>query len=209
MGTIWGGTGATAFGSGAISDWPVIMLKGFISYAREDQAGCDKLLRQLKPLERNGSITFWADQAVDPGDVWHDSIIRALDEADIALFLASPDMCFSDFIFEIELPLAIERWKRGTLSIIPVLLRPCLWDVNAGPCLGQLQATPGNKKTISSYASEDEGYFVAAQHIKRIVESKLADSRKRPTTIKRAAQSTLSNTPEKGADGTDRKYPLH
>ena len=162
-----------------------IMLKGFISYAHEDQNGCNKLLRQLKPLERNGSISFWADQSIEPGGQWKERIMQALAEADIALFLASPDMCYSDFIFDVELPFALQRWKAGTLSVIPVILRPCLWDTDQVISLGQLQAVPERSRAISTFASEDEGYYEAAQHIMKVVEQKLASNsgRERPDNV--------------------------
>lgn len=141
------------------------MRKGFISYAHEDGAMCQHLLRQLKPLERAGIATFWADYAVEAGDPWKEKIEAALQAADVALFLVSPDMFWSDFIWNIELPQACERSRNDNLQLIPVILRPCLWQVDRNVCLPSVQAVPRGGVPISQFSRVDDGYHAAVDAI--------------------------------------------
>lgn len=92
---------------------------------------CRELRKQLEPLAMEGVIEFWADHAVEPGDPWRDEILAALHAAEVALFLISPEVWWSEFIRNVELRIACERASKGELVIIPVILRPCLWRVHS------------------------------------------------------------------------------
>jgi hypothetical protein len=141
-------------------------VKGFISYAHEDEDMFRKLHKQLRPFERAGKVSFWADRSIGAGDSWHDEISKALDAAQVALFLVSPDMFASDFILNVELPHACRRAGRGELIVIPVILHLCCWQMEfEGYCLSKRQAVPLLGKPISKHANPDEGYHDAAKRI--------------------------------------------
>jgi hypothetical protein len=141
-------------------------IQGFISYAHEDEAMCRELQKQLKPLERAGKARFWADHGIGPGDDWHAEILKALDAAKVALFLVSPDMMCSKFIFDVELLLAAGRQKNDDFILIPVILRPCIWDFRyEGYNLADYQAVPEFGRPITQYRNRDAGYHDAAARI--------------------------------------------
>jgi hypothetical protein len=77
----------------------------------------------LKPLAAKG-VRVWADTSIEAGDSWSGEIDEAIEQAFAALLLVSPDFLASDFIVERELP-ALNR--RGA-TLVPVLVRACLWD---------------------------------------------------------------------------------
>jgi hypothetical protein len=141
-------------------------VRGFISYAREDEDMCRALLTQLRPFERTGKIKFWADHYIQPGEDWHQEIIKALNAAHVAIFLVSGHMFASEFIWEEELPRACRRVERGDLVVIPVILRPVTWTIRVpGYCLARLQAVPRNAVPISKHPQPDEAYNDAARRI--------------------------------------------
>ncbi len=68
------------------------MLKGFISYAHADRDLCDMFFKQVNMLKHGRLAEFWADHGIEPGDPWEKVILDQLKQADICLFLISPDM---------------------------------------------------------------------------------------------------------------------
>src|SRR5260370_37614639 len=119
------------------------MLKGFISYAHADRRLCNQLCKQLNLLKLSGLAAFWADHGIEPGDPWKDLILEQLEQAQVALFLISPDMFWSEFIRNDEWPLARRRMNDGNLLVIPVILRAtALWGRAFGGELGARQAVP-------------------------------------------------------------------
>lgn len=142
------------------------MIKGFISYAHEDQAICSQLRRQLSPFELSGQASFWADRRIEAGDDWRDEILGALDAAEVALFLVSGDFFTSDFIWNVELPRACERSLEGQLIVIPVIVRPVVWRFNHDRyCLPKCQAVPRDAVPISHFPNPEDGLHDAARRI--------------------------------------------
>jgi hypothetical protein len=151
------------------------MLRGFISYthadADADDGVYDMLRKQLNMLEDNGIAAFWADHGIDAGDPWKDVILDQLKQAQVALFLISPDMFWSDFIKKVEWPLARRRMRAGHLLVIPVILRDTvLWERSFNGELGRLQAVPRGAKPIAESPSPNGAYAEAARMIARRIE---------------------------------------
>jgi flagellar basal body-associated protein FliL len=42
----------------------------FISYSHKDKKWREELEKHLKPFVRNGIITSWSDQQIEPGSKW-------------------------------------------------------------------------------------------------------------------------------------------
>jgi hypothetical protein len=124
------------------------------------------LRKRLKPVERATKVRFWADHGIAAGDEWRDEILKALDAAQVALFLVSPNMMASEFIWNVELPRACERAAKGELIVIPVILDLCIWQFAFdGYCLPKLQAAPRRGKPILKHAPRGDGYHDAAECI--------------------------------------------
>jgi hypothetical protein len=96
--------------------------KVFISYSHVDTAWLERLKRHLKPLVREGSLDYWDDTHIRPGDDWQQEIRTALDRAQVAVLLISADFFASDFIEETELPPLLAAAQAKGVRILPVIL---------------------------------------------------------------------------------------
>ena len=146
----------------------------FISYAREDEDLREKLEKQLAILRRQGLIETWHDRRIGAGSEWAGAIDRELEAADIILLLVSADFLASDYIYDIELKRAMERHEAGTATVIPVILRPCLWQRGD---FAKLQALPrdGEPVTSSKWPSQDAALNNVAEGIARVVEASVLE----------------------------------
>ena len=97
------------------------MPKVFVSYSHLD--GKDGVMTSLRPLEKLGLISLWADDRILSGDDWLKEINSALAEATAAVLLISPHFLASDFIMARELPVLLARAEAGRLTLLPVFLR--------------------------------------------------------------------------------------
>lgn len=104
------------------------MKKLFISYSSKDGAFMRRFVTHLEPLKREGMIDVWHDRMIEPGARWDDSIKDELESADIIVFLLSPDFIATSYVFDIEIPKALERFSNNQSKIFLVLLNPCGWD---------------------------------------------------------------------------------
>lgn len=70
----------------------------FISYAHSDKSWLDVLSKHLTVLAGSRSlISAWSDASILPGENWSDKIVDALNKADVAVLLVSPDYLVSEF----------------------------------------------------------------------------------------------------------------
>ena len=139
----------------------------FISYAHVDETYRDQLDKQLSILQRAGIVEIWHDRRLVAGDEWDHSIKAELERADIILLLVSPDFIASDYINDVEIERAMERHGAGMACVIPVILRPCKWEIAP---FAKLQALPKEAKAISKWPNLDEAYLDVANGIHRAAE---------------------------------------
>jgi small GTP-binding protein len=129
-------------------------LKLFISYSHKDEAFKDELVTMLTGLQRRDIVDVWQDRDIEAGDEWHQSIQDAMDNCDLALLLVSPDYLASRFIQDEEQPKLLQRRKEMQARVIPIIVRPCLWQND--PALGSLQALPKDGQPVITF-SKDNG----------------------------------------------------
>jgi len=94
----------------------------FISHSRKDKAWADRLRLHLGVFD--DSVDVWQDSSIRPGDNWMASIREAISNADAAILLISPDYLASEFVTEAEIPNLLKTSKKGTMMIMPVMVRP-------------------------------------------------------------------------------------
>jgi len=102
--------------------------KVFVSYSHKDKKWKDMLLSQLKVLEKENGISIWSDDQIDVGDDWFQKIQDAIEQATIGIFLVSTDFLNSDFIGKEEIPGLLEKRAKEGMWLIPILVRPCLFE---------------------------------------------------------------------------------
>lgn len=162
----------------------------FFCYAHEDEEFRQSLEKQLSALKRQGLIDVWHDRQVHAGSEWKDEINRHLNTAQVILLLVSPDFMDSDYINSIEMERAMERHQSGEAHVIPVILRPTLWQ---GALFGELQALPMDAIPVVSrqWHHQDEAFFSIAQGIKRVAESLIPLNKGKAKEIGEAEQRRM------------------
>ena len=132
--------------------------KVFISYSHKDKVWLERLQAHIKPLEKEGiikkgTISFWDDTKIKPGDLWRKEIQQALDSAKIAVLLVSADFLASDFITDHELPHLLSAAKDEGCTILSVNVKPSLFSYSI---LEQFQAVNSPSEPLSGLSEHEQ-----------------------------------------------------
>ena len=144
--------------------------KVFVSYSHRDEKYKNELVTMLAGLENQKIIKVWQDRRIEPGEEWYKAIRKAMRTCQVALLLVSQYFLASAFIQNEELPTLLEQRINNGLIVIPIIIRPCLWNKN--PILRNLQALPKDAKPIASVSSSsrrDQIWVDIAEAIERRV----------------------------------------
>jgi hypothetical protein len=144
---------------------PAAPLEVFLSYAREDEALSERLVKHLSVLKRQRVIRDRDKRQISAGTDWAGQLSEHLYTARIILVLVSPDFMGSDY-HNAELKIALERHDAGTARVIPVILRPTDWE---GTPLGKLQAVPKDAKPVILWEYQDQAFLDIVHSIRRVV----------------------------------------
>jgi len=139
----------------------------FFSYAHKDEHLRDQLANHLSILKWQHIITEWYDREISAGTEWAGKIDAHLNTARIILLLISSDFLASDYCYSIEVTRAMERHAAGEACVIPVILRPVVWQ---GAPFEKLQALPKNAIPVISWSDIDEAFTNVAEGIRKVVE---------------------------------------
>ena len=140
----------------------------FYSFSTKDESLRIQLETHLAMLKREKLIREWHFQKIPPGTAFRDEIDKHLTTARIILLLVSADFLASDYCYTIEMKRAIERHKKGSAVVIPIILRECDWD--KAP-FADLEALPKNAKPVTSWRDKDKAFTDIAKGIRRTIES--------------------------------------
>jgi hypothetical protein len=158
---------------------PFAPLRVFVSYAHEQALSSgsrslwlDELLVQLRPLEREKLVTVWSDRRIADGTRFDDVIRVELERADVAILLVNARFLASDYIYNYELPLLLERWQQGSLCAYVLVLEPAdlvgtrfkYPDPDTGPhvlSLGELQAAHPPERPLAALSLTDAQAILA------------------------------------------------
>ncbi|MEL6534416.1 MAG: leucine-rich repeat protein [Bacteroidota bacterium] len=140
----------------------------FISYSKTDQTFADTLKLRLKPLARRKSLDIFYDQDLMAGENFDAALQGKLLSADVILLLISPDSLGTDYIMEVEVPLAQQQNEADKAKVIPIILRDGD-DWKDEPFLQDLNAIPNKGTPISSYPDPDVAWKEVVNAIKEVV----------------------------------------
>lgn len=148
----------------------LFMKKIFISYSAEDGKFRNDLEKHLSALKRSGYIETWHCGKLIPGQKWDETIKKHFDEADIVLFLISPDFMATDYIHDIEIQKAFDRHKneKDHLTIVPIIIRYCDWETQLNN-LQDFDALPYKAKPIKSFDDQDKAWYTVIERLKWII----------------------------------------
>jgi len=129
----------------------------FIAYASNDKEAHDTLLSHLKLLQRKHHVIISSNSG--------------LKKADIVLMLISIDFMVSDEYEAIKKQLE----KQPATDIIPVLIRPCDWELD--PFMTGFNALPRSGQFVRHSATKNErlAYREIVKEIKKIVGREVED----------------------------------
>jgi len=147
---------------------PVERDQVFVCYSHRDATYLDRLQVHLRPLERAGLMDLWSDRRLEPGDDWRREIELALSRARAAILLVSADFLASDFIQEVELPHFLSSAEEGGCWILPILVRPSMFDDT--PSLARFQHVNPGGVTLSEM-EPNEGERVLVQIARSLIKS--------------------------------------
>lgn len=144
--------------------------KVFVSYSHRDRELKEKFDDNLKVLKVQGIIDFWTDGEIQPGDFWAEEITKAMNEANLILFLVSNHFLSSSFIREKEAPMAMARQTKGQAVIIPIILRKTPgWQNEAW---SMLQALPSQVKPVDhpDWRSPENAFAEVEARLRELIE---------------------------------------
>jgi internalin A len=140
----------------------------FVSYAHRDERDMKRLEAHLKLAERQRLISVWYDRLLKPGDEWDPRILEELDRAAIIVMLVSADFFASGYIFDKELPRALERHKAKQAVAIAVILNDCEWSKTE---VAQFQLLPKDGKSVKKWRPQDTAWTTVAVAVRQTAEA--------------------------------------
>ncbi len=141
----------------------------FYSYSHRDESFRQELGKHLAPLRQEKLIDEWHDRRILSGENWERSISEKLDNAQVILLLVSSDFLASDYCSGVEMARAIERSEAGQAVVIPIIVRPCLWQVRLDKF--KLQTAPKDALPITKWPSSDDAYLDVAERVYEKIQS--------------------------------------
>ena len=151
----------------AVSESQVDPVEVFVSYAHEDREFLASLEPHLALLQRAGRVSLWHDGQILPGSEWRREIDQRLESAGLFLLLVSADFLASDYCWGVEMKRALQRHAEGSAIVIPVVVRPCVWDTAP---FAELQALPTGAKAVTTWEQPDAAYADIASGLTRAIE---------------------------------------
>lgn len=139
----------------------------FYSYSHKDEKFCETLRAHLSVLERKAMISSWYDRRIVPGQVWEAQIDKNIRIADVIILLVSADFVASDYCYQKELRIAMERHDSNQAIVVPILVRPV--DFGEAP-FSKIQALPKDAKPITKWENEDEAWLDVVKGVKKAID---------------------------------------
>jgi len=133
----------------------------FYSYTETDGSLLSQLEKHLSVLQRAGLINPWHKLHITAGTNWKEELDHHFETASIILLLISADFFHSDYQY-VELQRAMERHEANEARVIPILLRPCIWEYAP---FANLQVLPRNHVPITSWRNRDAAFTQVAREI--------------------------------------------
>jgi hypothetical protein len=141
----------------------------FLSYSRKDNDLLDNFNVHLAGLVNTGQITTWHDRDIEAGSEWEPVLQHQLNTAKIIILLISANFIASEYCYGKELKRAIERHDAGEAHVIPVILKPCVWNLSKIP-FSKLNVLPDQARPVTKWDDPEEAFTLVVEHIARIVD---------------------------------------
>lgn len=139
----------------------------FISYSHKDAVYRDAMRSHLRALERLTIVAAWFDRMITAGTEWQGQIDERLETSEVILLLISADFIESKYCYDVELTRALERHEQRDALVIPILVRPVVWEDMP---FAKLQALPSDRKAVSLWDDKDLAWVDVTEGIRSAIE---------------------------------------
>jgi tetratricopeptide (TPR) repeat protein len=146
---------------------PIRIFFSYATSASKDKNLFNELKKYLSVFRRQGLTDEWYDSAIGTRSDLGQIIEIIINSADIIVLLISADFFASERCYEVEMKRALELREAKKAHIIPVLLRPAIWN---GVPLDQRTLLPPDGKPVSRGSNTDAALLEVAKGIWRVVE---------------------------------------
>ena len=143
--------------------------KLFISYSHEDESYIKKFICHIAPLEPKYSLSYWYDRQIIPGGIFSEEIDDNLEDSDIICLFISAEFLKSDKCKR-EKEKALELKQRNNITVIPIILFPCLWERDSS--ISDLLALPTDAKPVVKFDIQDEAWSDVCNGLEEVIKSK-------------------------------------
>ncbi len=141
--------------------------KLFYSYCHKDAQYRDAMENSLSFLKREGLLQDWSDRSILPGQQISQTVKKAMNAADIMVFLFSPDFIASDA--------CMKEWKdakrlatEGKPTVrIPIILKASPWQELLAN--DDVKALPNDGKAVNTFQRQDEAWQQVYEGIKSVI----------------------------------------
>ena len=139
----------------------------FYSYSHEDAKHRCDMEKSLALLKKQDLLHQWSDREILPGQRISREIRAEMVQANIIVFLLSPDFIASEECRK-EWDYAARLFNDGRAPFrIPIILRDCAWKDMLGE--DDVKALPNDGKAVTRYTSNDTAWLEVYEGIKAVV----------------------------------------
>ena len=139
----------------------------FYSYCHKDAQHRESMETSLAMLKRDGLLQQWSDQQILPGQGIASEVRAKMEQADIIVFLFSPDFIASEECMKEWNHARTLASRSKPLFRIPIIVRSCAWqDVLKGD---DVKALPIDGKPVAGYVDADDAWNEVYEGIKSVV----------------------------------------
>ena len=145
------------------------MIDIFIAYSHKDVEYKDELKKFLYPhiRGRQEQVNLWDNFSLEPGEDWDNSIQKQLESADIILLLVSVDALNSDYFYNREAQIALERHNKKEAIAIPIILRRCGWVKTP---IKDLEVLPEKGLPIAEWPNRDHAWDDTVSKLGKVID---------------------------------------
>lgn len=144
-------------------------IKTFISYAREDSHFLGELCEHLNPLSEDKIIKIWSDEKINAGSNWSNETELAANQSNLFIFLWSIHSFNSEYIRNVEFPIARRRLSTGNSRIISILVREFDQSSSFTRMLQHWQMLPRDGRAIEKRRFRNEAWREVAKSVRDVV----------------------------------------
>lgn len=141
------------------ASFPAVRVSFYFAPESVESDFCEALIRQLVPLEHNGRIQMWDERQIRPGAEREQELNRHLATDHLLILLVSPDF-LARKACQHQVEVALQRHTRKDATVIPILVRPCLWELTE---LKRLQVLPREQNALGAQPSPEALQAIATE----------------------------------------------